>query len=562
MKLSYVSVSNYRSITDAYKIDLSNLTVLIGKNNEGKTNIIRAIKLGMEIIKGMTLTTRRRMVSKHIYDWHEDYPISNQNSKKIKDKKTTIRLDFNLSENETDEFFQEVHSNINGSLSIYIAIGEDNSLSITVPKRGKNASSISDKIKIISKFICDRFDVQYIPAVRSENDAYSAITDLVEMELSSIEDEKYKNSIEYIDKIQQERLNELAAKVKDPLKSFLPQVKHLNISMANRFQRLNYMARRAINVEIDDGVLTNLSNKGDGVKSLTTIAMLSQVFSHKDRLIIVDEPENHLHPDAVRYINGVLCDLAKKNQILISTHNPIFVNRNNIASNIIIDAGKTEKAQSIDKIRETLGIICSDNLMYSDYIVIVEGPTDRTLLGKFLSEDRVLERCMNNHDITIRSIGGTNNLKSELYSIQRYCCNYIILLDYDEAGKAVANDIKQSFAVPNEKIRFFTHSKRGESELEDLYNPNLYSEYLQNQGIDISNGKFKNKSRKWSERLSDVLAEEGIILSKDMEDQYKTDISNLLKKPVSDSLTDWGNDLLLSVSEKIKSDLKEMNLIK
>ena len=57
MKLSYVSVSNYRSITDAYKIDLSNLTVLIGKNNEGKTNIIRAIKLGMEIIKGMTLTT-------------------------------------------------------------------------------------------------------------------------------------------------------------------------------------------------------------------------------------------------------------------------------------------------------------------------------------------------------------------------------------------------------------------------------------------------------------------------------------------------------------------------
>ena len=183
MKLSYVSVSNYRSITDAYKIDLSNLTVLIGKNNEGKTNIIRAIKLGMEIIKGMTLTTRRRMVSKHIYDWHEDYPISNQNSKKIKDKKTTIRLDFNLSENETDEFFQEVHSNINGSLSIYIAIGEDNSLSITVPKRGKNASSISDKIKIISKFICDRFDVQYIPAVRSENDAYSAITDLVETKL-------------------------------------------------------------------------------------------------------------------------------------------------------------------------------------------------------------------------------------------------------------------------------------------------------------------------------------------------------------------------------------------
>ena len=29
MKLSYVSVSNYRSITDAYKIDLSNFDVNI-----------------------------------------------------------------------------------------------------------------------------------------------------------------------------------------------------------------------------------------------------------------------------------------------------------------------------------------------------------------------------------------------------------------------------------------------------------------------------------------------------------------------------------------------------
>ena len=51
MNLSYISITNYRSITGAYKIDMSNLTVLLGQNNEGKTNIIRAIKLGMSIIQ-------------------------------------------------------------------------------------------------------------------------------------------------------------------------------------------------------------------------------------------------------------------------------------------------------------------------------------------------------------------------------------------------------------------------------------------------------------------------------------------------------------------------------
>jgi len=32
MQLTYFTVSNYRSITNAYKLDLQNMTILIGKN--------------------------------------------------------------------------------------------------------------------------------------------------------------------------------------------------------------------------------------------------------------------------------------------------------------------------------------------------------------------------------------------------------------------------------------------------------------------------------------------------------------------------------------------------
>ena len=51
MKLSSISISYYRSITEAYKISMSNMVVLIGKNNEGKTNIIKAIILAMTILE-------------------------------------------------------------------------------------------------------------------------------------------------------------------------------------------------------------------------------------------------------------------------------------------------------------------------------------------------------------------------------------------------------------------------------------------------------------------------------------------------------------------------------
>ena len=39
MKLVSFSVTNYRSITKAHKISLGQYTVLLGKNNEGKSNI-------------------------------------------------------------------------------------------------------------------------------------------------------------------------------------------------------------------------------------------------------------------------------------------------------------------------------------------------------------------------------------------------------------------------------------------------------------------------------------------------------------------------------------------
>jgi putative ATP-dependent endonuclease of the OLD family len=43
MKLISFSVTSYRSITAAYRLPIGQLTILIGSNNEGKLNILRAL---------------------------------------------------------------------------------------------------------------------------------------------------------------------------------------------------------------------------------------------------------------------------------------------------------------------------------------------------------------------------------------------------------------------------------------------------------------------------------------------------------------------------------------
>lgn len=562
MKLSYVTIKNYRSITDAYKIDMSNLTVLLGKNNEGKTNIIRAVKLGMSIIQDIEMFyPKRRMLRRTYYDWHEDFPIALQNSKKITDKKTLIRFDFQLSEIESTELSKKIGSSINCALSIYICIRENNQISITVPKRGKNAKAISSKIIPISNFISENYLMQYIPAVRSEEDAFAAIIDLVESELSEINDEEYKKSLELIVKVQQAKLADLASRVKQPLKNFLPQIKDINLNLSTNFlgYTSSFIGRRSICFDVDDGTLTSLRNKGDGVKSLTAIALLSQVSTTKKRLVIIDEPENHLHPEAIRYINTVLTNLSKDNQVLISTHSPIFVNRNTISSNIIVEKGKAYPAKRVDNIRNVLGVLCSDNLIYSDYVVVVEGPTDKSLLIKMLKSDKDLSKALTNNIVTIHSIGGTHNLQSEIYSLQRYCCNYLVLVDYDKAGKDAIIQTKEKLSITDNSVRYFMKSNKKDTELEDLYNAEKYKDYLLSKGIDISNNKFKNQTKKWSDRISDVAVCAGIDFSKELENELKQGIENIISDFLPEYFSEHGYHLLCEIIEKIKLDLKNMN---
>lgn len=69
-----------------------------------------------------------------------------------------------------------------------------------------------------------------------------------------------------------------------------------------------------------------------------------------------------------------------------------------------------------------------------------------------------------------------------------------------------------------QKIRYFMRARSGEFELEDIYQPNVYKDYLFEHGFDISNQLFKNKSIKWSVRLENIGATMGRNLSSEDED--------------------------------------------
>lgn len=554
MQLTYFTASNYRSITNAYKIDLKSVTVLVGKNNEGKSNLIKALDLAMEILRYVAVT-KRRILSPRSYNWFEDFPINLQNNKRIKNKQTEFRLDFLLDESEVLQFHDVVGSTINGELSIYIIIKQDSTISITIPKRGKNTRTLSGKVPEIAEFIHKHIKVQYIPAVRSESDAYDVISEIIETEFSSADDEKYKEAEAYIAEYQAKKLKELSSQIKEPLSKFMPKIKRVDIGIQERIsRRKSFLYGKSIAVSIDDGVKTSLSKKGDGVKSLTTMAILSQT-NATNRIIIVDEPENHLHPEAIHYLRQTLYGLAESNQIVISTHNPIFVNRCSVSSNIIVDKNEAKPASRIDEVRNLLGVMISDNLVYSDYVVVVEGLTDKTVLTNVMKANPQVAPLLQSNRLTVRPIGGVHNLQAELYSLERYMCRYIVILDNDDDGKNAAKEAREKLSIANDRFRYFIVDKMRESEMEDAINVDIYKTILLNEfGIDIGKDPFKNKSKKWSKRIKDVASLSGRILDKTEIDAMKERISNLVTAD-KESFANSGMQLIQGIVDVIAAEV-------
>ena len=180
MKLINFSVTNFRSITKAHRIAIANSTILIGKNNEGKSNILKALSVAMTALKthanpGRGVITSRfgRQKNEKYYYWERDFPMTLQTSKGA--KQSIFRLEFELNDSEIKDFKYQIKSTLNGTLPLEIKIGIDNQASFKIPKSGKRAKTLNNKSNKIADFIASKIKFNYIPAIRTEKESLSVI---------------------------------------------------------------------------------------------------------------------------------------------------------------------------------------------------------------------------------------------------------------------------------------------------------------------------------------------------------------------------------------------------
>lgn len=539
MKLVSFSVTNFRSITTAHKIKMNNMTVLVGKNNEGKSNILRALSLAMDIMKIYAENSKMpyfntRMMKYKFYNWERDFPIALQ--ERSPNGVSSIDLLFELNEFEIQDIRNFTGIKITSNLPIRVAVGIENA-KIDIPKRGSPAFSKQENKQRITEYVCNKIDFNFIPAVRTENDAIRVVESIIDRELLVLnENQEYISATSTIKRLQQSVLDDISNKIIGPLKTYLPSVRGMSFEIQKE-QRRSFL-RRNIEVMIDDGAKTTLQSKGDGIKSLTALAMLNiSNKPNKVSVIAIEEPESHLHPEAARQLYKTIMDLSKNYQVILTTHSPLFINRLNIIENVIVDKGKATPVKKIKELREVLGTIVSDNLINAEYALIVEGEDDKIVLEKILPNmsDKI-RKSIQNGRFFIDYIGGAGNLTYKLSLYRNLQCQYHILLDNDGAGvEAGEKAINQGLA----EIRDITYTICNgipEAEFEDCLNKEAYKKIISDEfGVNIEVSQFKN-NKKWSERMKYCFLSQGKRWDDSIEKKVKIKVAEGLLADHNNSL--------------------------
>ncbi len=570
MKLVSFSVTNYRSITRAYRLPIRQSTVLLGPNNEGKSNILKALVSGLEVLRdlrvykirrGRVQTPRRDLGG---YNWERDYPISLQS--KHASGESVFKLEFELTAGEIDEFYDEVKSSLNGSLPIQLSLGKGDP-SFKVVKKGPGGPALSKKDELIAQFVSKRINITYIPSVRTYDQAESIVSGIVDRELKPVEEESaYKKALAEVAKIQAPVLDKISKSITETLRVFLPNVRNVRVTIS---EEARYRAlRRSCDIVVDDGTPTLLARKGDGVQSLAALSLMRHSSESgalgRQLILTIEEPESHLHPSAIHQLRLVLAEIADKHQVIMTTHCPLFVDRTSIKSNVIVNQKKAVPAKDIKEIRDILGVRASDNLQHAELIFLVEGEDDKRAFSALLKHGSpALKSSLDQRSLAIQSLFGGNNLTYMLGQVREAMCMSHCFLDYDNSGIGAFKKAEREGLATQADVTFASRNGLSESEIEDLYNETLYSPLLKNKyGVSTEAPQFKG-NRKWSDRMRLIFKNQGKLWTDNVEMKVKGDIAELVEGNPSSAVNQHHrgpiDSLITALEQKLKTIKESKN---
>jgi putative ATP-dependent endonuclease of the OLD family len=527
MKLTSVEVRDFRSIfADDVGGGLSlpigdGATVLVGPNNCGKSNVLRAIaialdpqrSIGTEDIPGPRPYAHPEIT----LDFHSDG--SHEETRLALEAARAYEQSLGISAERTRAARGQVTLRVSFSPSADGIVRSD--VIVTDDQRGPLTPEQStahvealDSLRRTVEFVLISSG-ESIESVLAGN--FRAILHNVVRERLAAEFESAETSrLSYISGLEESLLAPLRDRLLRDVAELFPEIDAIGLT-----PEVHTIERTLSNVAVslDDVVTTPLAGKGTGVRGGLLVAMLSYLASGASRNLIfaLEEPEAFLHPAAQEQLRDNL-DLLATNAgitLLVTTHSPFILSRSPAGQIVCLvkdregrtrisasAAGDADHAPLVGGLlrEQTLEDLLKASSAVPPGIVgmlLVEGDGDRLCLelaARIVGRPDLLE------GISIRPTGGT--IPMALNAIVARAANpnlpLLILIDNDEPGRKLRALLTgETFLFSKKQIisyaSLFPEGKWQQFpvEAEDLFPASLIERFVKIHGESIIDGSKK-----------------------------------------------------------------------
>lgn len=527
MRLERLEIENYKCIKSA-RIDFtSNMMVLVGPNNCGKTTIMNAVNDTIIYIKNevsspsgtFTIPTTTLKGAPKGHGAFDDFTYFLEDHNKP--LKTKLKAQFSF---EHDEIIDENYN----CVSIVIKTTRPKAYSYSFEVLDQNDNSISqwDTVAqpIVDK-INSHFSFLQITTSRDAGTFNAILNDIIERLLTSIlsDNEEYMSMIKSAHEMESQLVKRLEPNLTKALNKYIPEIS--NVSFTPTLNDIDFKPISNFNLlKLNDSYESTLDEKGNGVQSLATISLT--LASNPYTLVAIDEPETHLHPGAVRELKKKILELSQKSQVILATHSPVLINRSKPSANILVENNTATPAHSMRQIRESLGVELSDNLSNAELVLLVEGDNDEKVLTSYLSQKSdIIKTGLEQGKFAICSTGGTSHMLPLGTFYNQSLCRPIFVLDNDQAGISMAKKIKEGMDCPDESIFMTIVKGKKETELEDCIAKLILTSVLNQNDLDYKKIKNDHLKLKFSEQIKEYRKVQGYLPNEQLINQLKIDIS-------------------------------------
>lgn len=448
-----MSIRGYRTIKDEISFDLGNMVTLVGPNNVGKTNTLKAIQL---FFTG--------------YENDLNYKFDKDMCKGEKSLRTNIQITFSDIDEATDgETFESIKqirdllSITTGSeseITLYLTFSPNSNAVYRVfpnAKRPKGSDGVaySRQERRLFDHILGKLSIHYIPSEKSVGDLYKSLV------MPYLFKRMHKELLPHLPALNT-ALKGASDEINDVLTGGGLGTFHTSFELPTEPEDFF----RNVGFNLKDTNTTSVFQKGMGIQSAVLLSSFCWIarqekLDGKLPLWLLEEPESYLHPQLATQCLSLLKTLSGDSQVVVTTHSLGFVPQDpDRVLGIDLEDGWTKANhfktyhEATKQIRTSLGVRFSDYYNFSEYNIMVEGQTDRKYLNfvidiiKHNESTSELFPTITSDRLSIHDYGGVKGLEGFLratFEFVRAERASISLLDGDDAGDRARKDLQQFF---------------------------------------------------------------------------------------------------------------------